>query len=76
MSSRDKCRRLPIHPDERSQGRLVANYRLAVIFLEFAPSAQSPDNGLRSWTWQFGGAKVLPVGQTVTKRGIFWKVLT
>jgi hypothetical protein len=76
MSWRDKCRRLPIHPDERSQGRQVTNHRLAVIFLAFALSTKSPDNGLRSWTWQFGGVKMLPVGQTVTKRGIFWKVLT
>jgi len=76
MSWRDKCRWLPIHPDECSQGRLVTSHRLAVIFLAFAPSAESPDNGLRSWTWQLGGAKRLPVGQTVTKRGILWKVLT
>jgi len=76
MSWRNKCRRLPIHPDERSQDRLVTNHRLAVILLSFAPSAQSPDNGLRSWTWQFGGAKTSRVSQTVTKRGIFWKVLT
>jgi hypothetical protein len=76
MSWRDKCRRLPIHPDERSQGRLVTNHRLTVIFLAFAPSAQSADNGLRSWTWQFGGAKMLPSVTRFTKRGIFWKVLT
>ena len=71
IPTNELARQVSSAPDERSQGRLAANHRLAVIFLAFAPSAQSADNGLRSWTWQFGGAKMLPVGQTVTKRGIF-----
>src|SRR5471030_3107001 len=71
MSWRDKCRRLPIHPDERSQGRLVTNHRLPSFFLRSLRRRNRPTKGCVAGLGSSEGRKCCPSVKRLRSEAFF-----